>query len=65
VQAGADPDFVGPAAYSVLGTLYKKRIQSYEYESAYLFTTRNEITTNYKFKKLTNSTNITIFNKIT
>jgi len=51
VQAGVDPDFVGPAAYSILGTLYKKRIQNYEYKSAYLFITRKEITTNYKFKK--------------
>jgi hypothetical protein len=61
VQAGAGPDFVGPAAYPVLGTLYKKRIQNYEYKSAYLFITRNYITAIYKFKKLTNSTNITIF----
>jgi len=52
VQAGADPDFVASTAYSILGTLYKKRIQNYKYKSAYLFITRKEITTNYKFKKV-------------
>jgi hypothetical protein len=51
VQAEADAGFVRPAAYLILGNLYKKRIQNYEYKNAYLFITRNEITTNYRYKK--------------
>jgi hypothetical protein len=44
-----------------LGPSLRKRIQNYEYKIRYgskcLFRTRKEITTNNKYKKLTNSTN--------
>ena len=52
----ADPDFVGPKAFTGFGTLFNKSIQNYEYklkyEIEYLFRIKiKEITTNYKFKK--------------
>jgi hypothetical protein len=53
--AGAELDFVGPEAYTILGALFKKRMQNYGYkikvESEYLCRIKKEITTNYKFKK--------------
>ena len=61
--SGAVPGFVGPEAYTIFGTLFKKK----EYKitntklgtSEYLFSIRKEFTTNHKFNKLTNKTNIT------
>jgi hypothetical protein len=45
------------------GPSLQKGIRNYEYkfkcESKYLFIVRKEITTNYKLKKLTDTTNIT------
>jgi hypothetical protein len=32
----ADPGFVGPESYTVLGALFKKKIQNYEYKIRYV-----------------------------
>jgi hypothetical protein len=51
ILAGADPSFVGPEAYIILGVLWRKRIHNYEYkirhESEHLFRMRKEITKYY------------------
>ena len=49
--SGADPDFVGPEAYTIFWALFKKKEYKIRYECEYLFRMRKEITTNYKLKK--------------
>jgi hypothetical protein len=67
--SGADPGFVGREAYTVFGTLLKKK--EYKITNKKLGTTLNiylewgKITTNYKFIALTGTTNITRSRKIT
>jgi len=34
-QSKADPSFVGPEAYTILGALFTKNIQNYEYKFGY------------------------------
>jgi hypothetical protein len=49
---------VGPEAYIIFGALFKNKNTKLQikisYESEYLLKMRNEITTNYKFKKAGN-----------
>jgi hypothetical protein len=30
MEAGADPGFVGPASYTILGALFREKIHNYE-----------------------------------
>jgi hypothetical protein len=51
----ADLDFVGHEAYTIFGAHCKEIKQNYKYKikygSEYLFRMREEITTNFKFRK--------------
>jgi len=48
-HAGAEPGFVGPEAYTVLGASIYEKGYKIRYKSKYLFRMRKKITTIYRF----------------
>jgi len=55
---GADPGVVGPEAYTIFGALFKKKEYKITCVSEHPYRVREEISKNYKFKKVPNTTNI-------